>query len=71
MIRVGDLVQMTGDGQAQIRYLVAGRSGGRVTLCAVYTVHKEKMSASFLVWPQNKGRRFVSGLASNPLGRVF
>jgi hypothetical protein len=23
-----------------------------------------------VVWPQNHGRRFVSGLASNPLGRI-
>jgi hypothetical protein len=29
---VGDLMQRTGDGQAQIEYSVAGRSRGRVTL---------------------------------------
>jgi hypothetical protein len=46
---VGDLVQRTGDGQAQVGYSVAGRSRGRVMLCAVYTVHKETRSASFLV----------------------
>jgi hypothetical protein len=39
-----------------------------VALCAVCTVHMETRSASFLVEPQNKGRRFVSGLASKPLG---
>jgi hypothetical protein len=26
------------------------------------------MSAGFLIEPQNQGRRFVSGLASKPLG---
>jgi hypothetical protein len=26
--------------------------------------------SGFLVWPQNQGRRFVSCLASKPLGRV-
>jgi hypothetical protein len=40
-----------------------------VTPYAVCTVHKEMMSACFLVEPQNQGRRFVSGLASKPLGR--
>jgi hypothetical protein len=42
-----------------------------VTLCAVYTVHIETRSAGFLVEPQNQGRRFVSGLASKPLGRFI
>jgi hypothetical protein len=68
MARVGDLVQRTGDGQAQVNYSVTRQSIGRVTLCAVSTVHKETMSASFLVEPQNQGQRFVSGLASNLLG---
>jgi hypothetical protein len=54
---------------AQIGYSVAGRSGSRVTLCAVYTVHKETRSVSFLVEPQNQGRRFISGLDSKSLGR--
>jgi hypothetical protein len=67
---VGDLVQRTDDGEAQVRYLVAERSEGRVTLCAVCTMHKEKRSACFLVWPQNQGQRFVSSLASKLLGRV-
>jgi hypothetical protein len=39
-----------------------------VTLCAVYTVHVETRSKSFLVESQNQGLRFVSGLASKPLG---
>jgi hypothetical protein len=52
-----------------VRYLVAGRSRGRVAQCAVCTVHMEMRRAGFLVEPQNQGRRFVSGLASKPLGR--
>jgi hypothetical protein len=31
----------------------------------------ETRSAGFLVEPQNQGRRFVSGLASKPLGRFL
>jgi hypothetical protein len=54
---------------AQVEYSVAGRSRGRVTLCAIYTVHVETRSVSFLVEPQNQGRRFVNSLASKPLGR--
>jgi hypothetical protein len=54
---------------AQVEYLVAGRSRGRVTSCAVGTWHMETRSAGFLVEPQNQGRRFVSGLASKPLKR--
>jgi hypothetical protein len=53
MAGVRDLVQMTSDGQAQVRYSVAGRSGSRVTPCAICTVHKEMMSACFFVEPQN------------------
>jgi hypothetical protein len=56
---VGDLMQRTGDGQAQVEYSVAGRSRGQVTLCSVYTMHKEMRSAGFLVQPQNQGRRFL------------
>jgi hypothetical protein len=52
------MVQMSGDGKAQISYLVAGRSGDRVTLCAICTVHMEMRSVSFLVEPQNQGQRF-------------
>jgi hypothetical protein len=40
-----------------------------VTPCTVYTVHVETRSAGFLVEAQNQGQRFVSGLASKPLGR--
>jgi hypothetical protein len=40
-VGVGDLVQRTGDGEAHVRYSVAGRSRGQVTLYAVYTVHKK------------------------------
>jgi hypothetical protein len=49
---------------------VAGRLKGQVMLCAVCTVHEEMRSAGFLVWHQNQGRRFVSGLTSKPLDRV-
>jgi hypothetical protein len=54
-----------------IGYSVAGQSGGQVTPYAVYTVHMETRSVGFLVEPQNQGRRFVSGLASKPLGRYY
>jgi hypothetical protein len=37
--------------------------------CVICTWHMETRSASFLVEPQNQGRRFVSGLASKPLGQ--
>jgi hypothetical protein len=53
---------------AQVGYSVAGGSRGLVAPCAVCTVHVETSSAGFLVEPQNQGRRFVSGLASKPLG---
>jgi hypothetical protein len=46
---VGDLVQRTEDGQAQVGYSVAERSRGLVMLCAVYIVHKEMRSVGFLV----------------------
>jgi hypothetical protein len=54
---------------AQVGYSVAGRSRGRVAPCAVCTWHVDTTSAGVLVEPQNQGRRFVSGLASKPLGR--
>jgi hypothetical protein len=56
--RVGDLVKRTGGGQAEVRYSVAGRSRGQVTLCAICTVHKETSSVGFLIWPQNQGQQF-------------
>jgi hypothetical protein len=58
-VGVGDLVQRTGDGEAQVRYSVAGRSRGQVTLYAVYTVHKKMTNTGFLVQPQNQGRWFL------------
>jgi hypothetical protein len=51
---VGDLVQRTGDGQAQVGYSVAGRSGGQVMPCAVCTVHLKTRGMTFLVEPQNQ-----------------
>jgi hypothetical protein len=64
---VGDLMQRIGDGQAQVGYSVPRRSRGRLTLCAVCTVHKEMRSAGFLVQHQNQGQHFFSGLVSKPL----
>jgi hypothetical protein len=53
---VGDQVQRTRDGQAQVGYSVAGRSRGRVTPCVISTMHKETRSAGFLVQPENQGQ---------------
>jgi hypothetical protein len=64
---IGELMQRIGD--SRIGYSMAGRSRGRVALCAVCTVHVQTRSASFLVEPQNQGQPFVSGLASKPLGQ--
>jgi hypothetical protein len=49
---------------ARVGYSVARQLGGRVMLCAVYTVHEETSCAGFLVEPQNQDLWFVSGLAS-------
>jgi hypothetical protein len=38
-----------------VRYSVAGRSGGRVILCEVCTIHVKTRSECFLVEPQNQG----------------
>jgi hypothetical protein len=65
---VGDLVQRIKNGHTG-RVLVTGQLKGRVTPCAVCTVHVETMSVGFLVEPQNQDRRFVSGLTSKSLGR--
>jgi hypothetical protein len=54
---------------AQIGYSVAGRSRGRVALCAVCTIYVETGSAGFSVEPQNQGLRFINGLALKPLRR--
>jgi hypothetical protein len=40
-------------------HYVVERSGGRVTLCAVCTVHEETMSAYLFIEPQNQGQRFI------------
>jgi hypothetical protein len=48
LAEVGDLVQMTGDGQAQ------------VASCAVCTIRKDMKSTSLFVEYQNQGRRFFS-----------
>jgi hypothetical protein len=68
---VGDLVQRIEDGQAQVGYLVVGRSRGRVTLCAICTMHNETRSASFLVWPPNHGRRFLLVWPQNQWLQVY
>jgi hypothetical protein len=67
---VGDLMQRTEDGQAQVEYSVVERSRGQVTLCMVYTMHKETRSAGFLVWPQNQGRQFLPVWPQNRWLRV-
>jgi hypothetical protein len=54
---------------AQVGYSVVRRLRGRVALCAVCTLHVKTRSACLLVEPQNQGGRFVSGLASKPLGQ--
>jgi hypothetical protein len=53
---------------AQVRYLVVGRSRGRVAPCAVCTVHVETRNAGFLVEPQNQGRTIYEwfGLKTTP-----
>jgi hypothetical protein len=38
---------------AEVGFSVAGRSRGRVTLCAVCIMHKETRSTDFLVDPPN------------------
>jgi hypothetical protein len=53
----------------QVSYSVAGRLRGWVAPCAVCTMHMEMRCTGLLAEPQNQGRRFISGLASKPLGR--
>jgi hypothetical protein len=67
MAEVGDLVQRTGDGRTGrvLGVRAIERSGGAV--CDLHHAHGDE-ERGFLVEPQNKGRRFVSGLDSNPLG---
>jgi hypothetical protein len=65
---VGDLMQMTEDGCTG-RILdgwTIERSGAAV--CGLHRVRRDE-KRGFLVEPQNQGRRFISGLASKPLGR--
>jgi hypothetical protein len=50
MAGVGDLMQRTGDDRTG-RVLSGRAIEGRVTSCAVYTVHVEMRSMSFLVEP--------------------
>jgi hypothetical protein len=38
----------------QVRYSVTGRLGGRVTSCAICTIHVEARNIGFLVEPQNQ-----------------
>jgi hypothetical protein len=59
MIGVGDLMQRTGDSRT-----------GRMASCAICIVPMETRSVSFLVEPQNQGRRFVSSLTSKPVATV-
>jgi hypothetical protein len=54
------------DGRAQVGYSVVERSGGRVTLCAVCTMHMETRSAGFLVEPQNRGVTSSTGFLVEP-----
>jgi hypothetical protein len=42
MVGVGDLVQRTGDSQAQVEYSVTERSRDRVTLCAFSIGYEER-----------------------------
>jgi hypothetical protein len=47
VIGVGDLVQRTDDGQAQVGYLVIGRSGN--TVCGLHCAHRDE-ERGFLGW---------------------
>jgi hypothetical protein len=67
MTEVGDMMRRIRDCQAQVGYLVAGRSKCRVTLCAVCTTHEETRNIGFLVEPQNQCGWFVSDLTSKLL----
>jgi hypothetical protein len=58
MTGVGDLVQRTGDGQTQVGYSVLERSRGRVTMCAVCTVHVETGRYGLVIWASKSPRRF-------------
>jgi hypothetical protein len=70
MTGVGDLVQRTGDGQAQVGYSVLGWSSGRVTMCSVCTVHVKTGRYSLVIWASKSPRRFFVW-ASKPSGLRF
>jgi hypothetical protein len=68
---VGDLVRRIGDDQAQVRYSVAKRSGGRMMPCAIRIVHvEETRSAGFPVWASKSLQRFL-GLSIKTKRRRF
>jgi hypothetical protein len=70
VVGVGDLVQRTRDGHTG--QILGGRmirrSGDAV--CGLHRARGDE-GAGILVVPQNQVRRFVSGLASKPLGRFL
>jgi hypothetical protein len=71
---VGDLVQRTG----MVKHMSGTQSPDRetlcavctVTLCAVYTEHKETRSAGFLVWSEKQGQWFLPVCPQNQWLRV-
>jgi hypothetical protein len=67
----GDLVQRTGDGQAQAGYSVAKRSRGRVMLCAVCTVHKGDEESGFLGLASKPRSTVSPGLASKQVATIL
>jgi hypothetical protein len=68
-VRVGDLVQRTGDGQAQVEYSVAGQSRCQVTLCAVYNAQRGE-ECEFLGLASKPRSMVSSGLASKSVATV-
>jgi hypothetical protein len=69
---VGDLVQRIENDQAKIGYLVVERSRGQVTLFAVYTLHEEMRSMSFLVSLKTKVDGFPGlGLKTGSCGLMI
>jgi hypothetical protein len=67
---VGDLVQRIEDGR--IGQVLGGRTIERSSgaVCGLHRARGDE-ECGFLVELQNQGRRFVSGLASKPLGRFL
>jgi hypothetical protein len=70
MVGVEDLVQRIGDGR--IDQVLGGRAIERSgdVVCGLHRARGDR-STSFLVEPQNKGRRFINGLTSKPLRRFL